>query len=273
MRFLMLTITLLGFTAIPALANDQDSVFERIKKNNTIKCGYAEWPSFFDIDANTGDFSGFFYDFWDIVGEELSLKIDWTTPVQWGQVTEAISSKKIDLFCNAVWPDAGRRKHLLLSDPIFYTPLYVYVRSEDEKFLNKDLSDLNNGNYTSSALDGDSSESHLKRYFPKAKRHMLTASSPYSDLILSVITGKSDFVISDEPEANSFIKNNPNKIRKISEKPITIKMVQIPLKKNEHHLLNVLNGVIQDLTNDGTIEKLIKKHKIQGVIIGKKSTQ
>lgn len=267
MKYFITILLFVFFTVSPTFAAGEKSIFDRIRNNNTIKCGYAEWPKFFDINANTGEFSGFFYDFWHIVGQELKVKIDWVSPIAWGQITEAVSAKKIDLFCNAVWPDAGRRKNMLLSNPVILTPLYAYIRSGDKRFENKDITTLDSTKYKGVALDGDASEFHLDRYFPHAEKQMLTASSPYSELILSVVTEKADFVVLDESEVDAFLVNNPDKIRKLSEKPVTIKMVQIPIAKEEYHLLNAINGIIRDFINDGTIKALLKKHKITGAIV------
>ncbi len=270
LAFLILCVFLCtGFT-IHAHA---DSVFNKIKASETIQCGYTEWPQFFNIDANSGEFSGFFYDLWGLIAQELDVAVEWKMPIQWGQVNEAVTTKKVDIFCPGVWPDGGKRRNMLLSDPVFYNALYAYGRIDDQRLQGQSLENLNNNQFKGVAVDGDATEKILRNRFPMAEREMFAPSSMTPEMIMAVVTKKADFIIMDEAEMNAFITNNPDKIVKISDQPVVMKQVQIPLALGEFHLLNALNGILRDLINDGTIQNLIDKHEIDGVVVAKSAIE
>lgn len=255
---LQIAAVLTAVWASPVWASDMP-VYDRVMKTQTIRCGYAEWPPFMSIDPNTKEISGMFKDIWEEIGKKLQLKIQWETIVGWGEVTEALNSKKIDAFCLVVWPDPARTKNMLLSRPVFYMPTYLYARIDDKRFDNN-YSLLNDPKYTVVGQDGDVTASVLSAKFPKAKTANIPSIDQQGTLFMNVTTKKGDVTLADVPFATDYMKNNPGKIRQVSGSPVQIMQNVMPLAKGETQMKSMVDTALTDMINDGTISALIKKY-------------
>lgn len=81
MKKFLLAVTFLMLLSPAAHA---ESVYERVIKSGTLKCGYIPYPPAMIVDPNTGEKSGIFYEFMNEVGKRLSLKVEWVQESGWG---------------------------------------------------------------------------------------------------------------------------------------------------------------------------------------------
>ncbi|MDD3181770.1 MAG: hypothetical protein PHD48_03065 [Alphaproteobacteria bacterium] len=93
MKVYILAALLSAFVLSSAHA-ETDSVYERVMASQTINCGYTEWPPLFVVDPNTHELSGLLKDVWEDIGKKLDLKIVWKASYGFGEVTEAVRTKK-----------------------------------------------------------------------------------------------------------------------------------------------------------------------------------
>jgi ABC-type amino acid transport substrate-binding protein len=255
--FLLIALALALFSS--SVRAETDKVYNKIIQSQTIECGYADWAPFLSIDANTHEVSGIMRDVWEAIGKKLGLKIVWKSFVGWGDITEAVRTNKIDVFCVGVWPDAGRTKNMLLSRPVFYNPAYLFARADDTRFDNN-YESLNNPDHTVIGQEGDVTGSLLGIKFPKAKSAHIPPMAMQSDMWLSLVAKKGDVVLMDLPYAQQYMKENPGKIRQVKGAPVAIFPTAIPLAVGEYQLKGILDAVLNDMINDGTIAALIKKY-------------
>lgn len=251
-------IAMLLFSSLAFAQNDK--IYDRIMKTQTIRCGYAEWPPFMAIDPNTQQISGMMHDVWEMIGTKLGLKIKWETAIGWGEITEALNSGKVDMFCLAMWPDAGRLKNLLVSRPMFYNPTYLYGRADDKRFDGR-YETLNDPKYTVIGQEGDITATVLAMKFPKAKSANIAPMDQQGNMIINVTSGKGDVTLLDVPYAEEYMKSNPGKIRQVKGLPVTIMQSVIPIARGENQLKSMMDAVITDLVNDGTLAGLIQKYE------------
>jgi len=255
----LLGLIFLALAAAPARA-ETDSVYQRVLKTQTINCGYAEWPPFFSVDPNTKKLSGLMYDVWEQIGKQLGLKIDWHASIGWGEVSEAVKANKIDAFCVGVWPDAGRMKNMLLSRPVFYNLVYLFARADDTRFDNN-YEAINSPSVTTSGQEGDFTESQFIMKFPNAKHNNISPLAQQDGLISNVTTKKADVTLLDVPYAEQYMASNPGKLKQVKGPPMVIFPIELPLAPGEYQLKNMIDGALQFMINDGSIDKLIRKYK------------
>jgi ABC-type amino acid transport substrate-binding protein len=94
MKFYLTTSIILLVLAITSSVYAAEPVYDRIMARQSVHCGYAEAPPFLTVDPNTRKPSGLTYDLWNLIGKKLSLKIEWTTLISWGEVTQIVNSDK-----------------------------------------------------------------------------------------------------------------------------------------------------------------------------------
>ena len=260
MRKMLASLMLLvcGLIALPAYADE--TVFDHVMKTKTVDCGYYIWPPYFYKDANTGKLSGINYDVMEAIGKNLGLKLNWKTEVDLGSLAATLETHKVDMLCGSVWPSPARIQSLTLVMPAFYTAAYAYVRADDKRF-DGNLDKANDKTVKIAAIDGDYTYDLAKEMLPQATINSLAQAASGSELLLQVITKKSDIVFSDEGLVNDFLKANPGTLRKISKiEPVRYYGETFALKRGEYQLKNMVDVSLNQLINDGVIEKLVDKY-------------
>jgi len=53
--------------------------------------------------------------------EEFELKIEYVEEVGWGTMIESLQTKRIDIVCAPIWPNAQRAKVADFVEPLYYT--------------------------------------------------------------------------------------------------------------------------------------------------------
>ena len=192
--------------------------------------------------------------------EELNLKINWSNPISWGEVTGIVNSNKIDVFCGTLWPDAGRRNTMLLSRSFMYTPLYLFSRADDKRFDNN-YEAINDPKIRTTGQDGDITAVLFNSKFPKATNANISATSQSNDRLLNLVSNKGDVIITQVNEANLYMKSNPGKIRRVAGPPIAVMSNNFAMSRGEYQLKTMIDGALNDLINDGTLATLIKQYK------------
>jgi ABC-type amino acid transport substrate-binding protein len=196
----------------------------------------------------------------EAIGKNMGFKLNWKTEVDLGTLTATLESNKIDMLCGSIWPASGRMQSLTLTIPPFYTPAYAYVRADDSRF-DGDLSKGNNKSVKIAAIDGDYTYDLATELLPQATINSMGQATSGSEILMQVITKKSDIVFSDEGLVNDFLKTNPGTLRKV--KGIAAARIYgetFAVKRGEYQLKNMLDLSINQLTNDGVIEKLVNQY-------------
>ncbi|MGE4350950.1 MAG: ABC transporter substrate-binding protein [Bdellovibrionales bacterium] len=238
----------------------QETVYERVLRTGTIRCGYALWPQFVMKDPGTGEMSGFIVEYMNAVGKALGLKVDWPEEVGYGTSIEDLQSDRIDMMCG-IWPSPARSKQVDFSVPIEYTAIVPLVRVDDPRF-DDDLRKADSPSVTVSVIDGDMAMSIAQQDFPHAKLLSLPQMSDFSLMLSNVADGKADITFSDVTVGLAFMHTNPNKIKILHpENPLRIGAASMAVKKGQQDFLNMLNTTTEELLSSGVIERLLVKYE------------
>lgn len=244
----------------PGAAPYKESVYERVLKTGTLRCGYALYEPLLEKDPKTGALKGVFYDLVNELGKELDLKIDWAVEVGYGEIEAGFQANKYDLFCNGVIPTPKRAKFGLITVPVFYGGLITWVRADDHRF-DEGLDRLNVPDVTLVVRDGDVNEMVAKRSFPRAK----TISSPqladFTQMLVDVQDGKADAAFFEKAFGDRFLAKNPGTIRALlPDRPVSVNPVAMMLPAGEVQLKNAIDTTLAKLLLNGTVKNLIEKN-------------
>ena len=147
---LIIALVLISF---PAFATkDKESAYDRVMRTGELRCGYSLWPTYLEIDPNSGAFSGICYEYMQEVGNLIDVEIKWTAEVPYGDINTAIKSGRIDAFCSGLWQDVKRTKEIDYTIPITFQAVVPVVRKDDDRFDN-DLSLINDESVKVAAVD------------------------------------------------------------------------------------------------------------------------
>ncbi len=237
-----------------------ESTFDRIMRTKTIRCAYTSHPPIMTIDPNTKNITGIFPDVIEDIAHRLNLKVNWVEEVGYGNINTGFVSGRYDVFCGPLWPTATRASSSLFTLPIYFSPAFIWVRADDNRF-NGDYHALNDARYTVSITDGDVTQSIADHDFPLAKRVASTQSADVVQRMQDVAAGKSDATIVEPDIADAFVAHNPNSIKNLSSaKPIRVYQNVITLPSGEYKLKTMFDTVIGELYNDGSIQQTVKKY-------------
>lgn len=239
-------------------APSNNSAFDRVIENRTIRCGYASWAPFLQKEPNTGELSGFNVSIFNQIGKELGLKIDWVEEVGYGNYIEGLNAGRYDAMCQTVWPDAGRFTNALVTLPVHYHKVHVIVRADDKRFANG-YSNLNSPDFTIVVIEGDITETIAKTDFPNAKLVRLPQNADASQLFLELVSNKSDAMFIDWGFFNSYDKTNPGKL-KTAGNVLRVYGSIFSVKSGEIALKALLDSAIIALVNNGKIKEILEQH-------------
>lgn len=261
MKNIILCLGLL-LVALPAFAaKEPESVYDRVMRTQTIRCGYGLWSPHLLRDPNTGKFSGIYYDFIEAMGEALHLKIEWTEETGWGDFIAGLVNDRFDAYCTVVGWNAERARQVDFITPIFYLGSDIFVRENDTRFDNHPER-LDSPDITMTTIEGDLFEKITRNEFPQAKTLELSQLATSGELFLSVADGKADAALTESPAGVAFMQENPGKLRRVDlgGKPFRYVPVSISVKGGEYRFQRMLDVATVDLISSGTINKILNKY-------------
>jgi ABC-type amino acid transport substrate-binding protein len=237
----------------------KETAYERVIRTRTLRCGYGTYPVTEEIDPNTKQLKGVVPEFTEELGKKLNLKIDWVEEVIWGQQQEALNAGRIDAVCSTDGPWNYAMAALVdYAEPMIFFPVYLYGRQGMKHFETPEAA--NSEQFTFSSYEGDISLAMPLDRFPKAHRVEVPGSLDASLMVVNVITGKADIVLTDPMTINQFNKNNKQKLEKLYDKPLAIINMSFSVAKGQSDLLQMLNQGFQLLQQLGISDQILDKY-------------
>ncbi|MCB1559292.1 MAG: transporter substrate-binding domain-containing protein [Alphaproteobacteria bacterium] len=258
-----LFIILLSF---PAFAEGKESTFDRVKNTGVLRCGYGSWEPGVIKDPVSGEMKGLFVELIEEMARFSKVKVEWVSEVDWGQISQALQSGKVDAFCAGMANDAARAKDLAYSVPMSYWSFDVIVRADDERFLGQDtftVSDLNKDIFSMSYSEGDVLETIKLTELPNVKGIPLPPLGTPADNLMNVISGKTDLVVFPRVMIQGYEKANGKgklKLLKLTS-PLRVYGNVIAVDVHETELQNFLNAGLTELLNSSTYNRIMSKYE------------
>ncbi len=243
----------------PALADDYKSAFDRVMKTQTIRCGYSFYAPYFEKDANTGVFSGIFYELTEELAKNAKLKVEWTEEVAFDDVFAGLSAKRYDALCSGLWPNVLRSKVGSFTIPIAYNAVTAWGRFDEVRF--NDLKGINTPEIKVATIDGAMEDSITQTDYPLATRVSSAGTTPFTDNFLKITAKKADITFVESSLVKDYIASNPNTLKQLSPIPLRTFGVSLAVAKGEYELKEIFDIGLTELLNSGRIEAILKKYE------------
>lgn len=251
-----------GSAVIRQADSSESSVYDRVMRSGVIRCGYVIYNPGFMKDPNTGKMYGIGPDVFEMAAKNLGLKVEWTEEVGFGSMIEGLQTNRYDVIACPIWPNCNRARVVDFGKPLYYSPVFAYVKKGDKRFNANNLVSLNSPQYSISTIDGETSEIIAREEFPKARKSSLPQLSDGAQLLLSVATGKANVSLTEPANAAAFMKNNPGQIECVSDtKPIRIFANCWMFRRGQMEFKNMLDTALEQLINSGYVDKIISKYE------------
>lgn len=236
--------------------------------NKTIKVGYISYPPGFIVDPNTKEKSGIFNDVLEEIAKGNGLTIEYKEEVTWATMIEVLKTDRVNLIANPVWATKERKENADFSKPLYFSPIGIFVRSDDNRF-DADKMKLNDPKVKVAAVDGEITSVIGKQDFPKAETNPFPNNIDVAQVFLEVQSKRKDVTFAEPMFAYDYMQKNPGKLKNISEKsPIRNFPNCYMYKKGESKVGDFLNAEIDKLIKDGTVDKIIAKYvPFKGAVI------
>lgn len=255
-----LSLLMLACLSTQAFAQPNQPLYNRVIKENTLRCAYIVYPPETIKNPNTGKLSGTVVDTMEALGKHLDIKIEWVEEVPFTNMFEGIKSGKHDALCSGLYENAKRAKAVMFSIPSNYGVTYAFSRTDDNRFEN-DLSLINDKKITIATIDGEIAETIAQELYPKAKLLALPQLSDISMVLESVSTGKADIAFLQQAPAKNFIQNNPDKIKLASTQPVkAYPAPPLAFHPDEIRLKLLFDSAIRELHLNGEIERILRRY-------------
>lgn len=245
----------------PGTTSRKESVYERVIRTGTIRCGYGLWAPALMKDPNTGKLSGIYYDYVEQLGKELGLKIEWAQELDLSTYLQDLNNGRIDLECSGGWPNAFRGKFVDYTTPIYFNPVYLYARTGFKVDPNH-LNALNTPDVRFSVMEGETSAIYREKIWPKTTVYTTLGSAPIMDYIMALRYKKADVALCDHMSIKPWLKQNPGAIYRVSNTPVFFIANNMSVPANETRFLNMLNTATQQILYSGDIERILKKYDV-----------
>lgn len=238
----------------------ETSVYDSVVKRGTIRCGYGIYNPGCMKDPNTGKLSGIGVDTLELAAKNLGLKVEWTEEVGWGTMIEGLQTNRYDIIVTPVWATSDRARVIDFSKPLFFSPVFAYVKAGDKRFSAGNLKSLNSPQYSIASIDGATAEIIAQEDFPNVKRVSLPQLSDFSQLLLTVSSGKADMTFTEPADAAAFMKSNPGSIERIGA-PVRVFPNCWIFKRGQMEFRNMINTALDQLINSGAVDRIISKYE------------
>lgn len=235
-----------------------ESAYDRVMRTGVLRCGYQYWDSAVMRDEKNGRLYGAWVDIMNAVGEATGLNIEWVAQVGWDEVGAALKTHKIDAMCAGMWTSAAKSKEIAFTTPMAYQAIEAFVRADDHRFDGGE-GRLNSASAKISIIDNDNSDFIARQDFPNAQRVSLgQMNGTDGDLLMYVMSGKSDATFTVAGLWKQFDKANHGKVRRLApDAKLRVFGLALAVDNGEPRLLQVLNAGEQEIQNSGKLDKIL----------------
>lgn len=260
---LFAAIAILFLLTIPSfldheITSTKPSALNRIQETGIIRCGYWIYEPFISKDPNTGEMSGITVDYLEATAARMGKVVIWEKEVGFDQIRPALDYGKFDVFCVPCSPNDNFLKQFDFVGSFGKLPYYLYTA----KGKNITKEEMKTARF--SVIDGYITSEKTKELFPEATISSLPQISAVADVYNHLKYNKADVILNEHVSALSYMRNNPNSIRRYEDNPLFEMTMYFPISKGDKELGSFMHKMT-DTTLPGNKEifmHLLKKYNL-----------
>ncbi|CAN5398884.1 basic amino acid ABC transporter substrate-binding protein [soil metagenome] len=223
--------------------------FNLIKPGTLVVGSDIPYPPF--EDGRNGDYTGFDIDLVGDIAEKLGLTVE-VQDTNFTTIFRDLSQGKFDLVASASTITPERQKTVDFSDPYYEAQQAILVAEGSDI---KTADDLNGK--TVGAQDGTTGEAYVTdKLDAKAVRPYPEA----ADAINALRNGQIEAAVIDQPVAQDAVDKGAGSGLVVAGEISTDELYGLAIAKDNTKLLDAVNGALQDLKDDGTLNDLYQQY-------------
>lgn len=202
---------------------------------------------------DNGELIGFDIDLAKEAGKRLGIPVEFK-PIDWDSKEAALKSKQVDMLWNGLTITEDRGKQIAFSKPYLNNAQILVVRADspitDRAGLAGKIIGTQEGSSSVEALD---KQVDFKNSLQDVKK--------YGDFVAAFMdleVGRTDGLLVDSVVGRYYMSKKPGKFKVIDDK-MGDEQYGIGMRKEDTLLQEKLNGVLKDMSEDGTMTKLSQK--------------
>ena len=238
----------------------KETLYQKIVKDGKVRVGYISYPPSYIVNSD-GTHAGIFHDVFEEVAKNLGIKIEYAKEVTWDGMIQDIRDNKVDMVVTGIWPTTQRGKQVDFLEPLFYSPVKAYTYAGNIKFDNN-IEAINSKGIKISTIDGEMSQIIATMDFQNAQQVPVTQMTGVSQTLLELTSKKADITFVEPIIAKEFLEKNPNSIQEVKGiKTLRVFPNCMMIPKNQEDLKATLNIALQELINNGFVDRVITKYE------------
>lgn len=249
----LLLLAVLALPVFPLLtgagaAQAQDSTIENVVKRGTLRVGFSSFVPWAMQDKQ-GEYIGFEIDVATRLANDLGVKLQ-LVPTNWDGIIPALLSGKFDVIIGSMAITPERALTVNFTTP--YDTAYIDVTLNKEKAAAYPaLTDLNKPEAIIAVRTGTTAAQAAKAICPNATFRMFNDEAPAVEEVLS---GRAHAFFSSAPlPAMETLKHSDKLVQPFTSKLLS-KPVAFAVRKGDHDTLNVLDGWIRIVDEEGWLQ-------------------
>lgn len=242
-------------------AKNTSSDWEYIKSNGKLVIGYTVYDPMNYFEGS--EFVGFDTEFAKAVCKKLGIEPDFVE-INWDTKETELKAKSIDCIWNGFTINEERKKNLEFTKPYIENKQVVVVKkSNADKY--KDTESLSGANLVAETSSAGEDAIKDDENLSKAT---YTAVPKQTDGLLEVKSGTADAVVLDYTLANAMVGDGTDyaDLTIVDGLDLAVEDYGIGFRKGSD-MAEKVNGVIDELLQDGTLQKIAEKYELSAILI------
>jgi ABC-type amino acid transport substrate-binding protein len=236
------------------------NALQAIKKAGKIIVGTsADYLPFEYVDEATGKYVGFDVELMEKIAEKLGVTVEWKD-MDFNILLNSLQSGQIDAVIACMTINAERQTQALFSNAYWVSPDAVLVKKDGGVTITDPKTDFPKLRVGVQAGTIQEEFCTTELVTPGTMPQANLSSYPRADqAVTDLVAGRLDAVFMDAAVAQAFTETQPVVVAMIYDLPGD---PGIAVKLNEQELVEKINEILLQLTNDGTIQQLAEKYEI-----------
>lgn len=232
-----------------ALASCGSSKDEESETKKLVMATNATFPPYEYVDGN--EFAGIDVEIAQAIADKLGMELE-IQDVEFGSIITGITTGKYDIGMAGMTVTPERQKSVNFTTS-YATGIQSIIVKEDSEIASVD--DLGKKDYMIGVQESTTGDIYASDDYGSDR---VVQYKSGTDAVQALVAGKVDCVIIDNAPAKEYVAATSG--LKILEAPYVTEDYAICVAKDNDELLNSVNGALEDLIADGTVQNIIDKY-------------
>ena len=248
------------FASCATKRTDCVSTVDEIKARGVVLIGTTGDYRPLSYREENGEYWGFDIEIAENIASRLGVKAEFV-PTSWVTLSADTCAlpKKFDFAIGGITITESRKETMLMSNGYLQNGKTILCRSEDAPRFSS-LADIDKSDVRVMVNPGGLNEKFAREHIKNAKIIVFEQNEAIPN---QIALSNADVMITEITEAPWYIQNDTRLASPLLKEPFTHGEIGILMQKGQDDLLSLVNGILQQMEQDGTLSRLRQKYGLQ----------